>query len=929
MKKYKDNTFFNHKRVILGMSGIIPFQSKRIPFEEQMKSLVAKNLKPKKVLLAMVDWLRMQKIEVPTYHLFASSITELFNLQEAHLYTKLEKILTEKHKGILDGLMHQKETPPHTFKLTELKTIDQSEKPRKITASVNLFLEVKNYFEILLPCIQAMELSADAWRAYAHWVMRARSRQIQQLSNPMQRYLYLMAFIYHQYSYRQDFFIKIVLNTANSIEREHKKYKKAIHYENKEKQEEYIGLLEKQKGFYKEKWDNACKIISDSELNSNEKVNKMHELIKIQSEEIVHLDEQLNGLEEANIKVTDEGVYYNFLQKRSIWTKNRMHDIIGAIDFNKDTSDKALLAAIDNYRTLKEHAFCRSILPLFKEKQQVRLYTKANKPKIGLCKSLFYIKITDAIKSGELNLKYSYRYRSVEEYMIPLETWQKDKDKLIERAGLKDFISFQNVMDKLKKELGNQYERTNNNILEGKNHHVKVNPITRKVTVDTSGIEKPIIEPVADLLDSFKYTPIGDILSDTDQTCKFMEELQHRNVKYAKPRPKRDVFIAGLIGHGCNIGLHKMGQISRGINESTLNNVARWYFSEENLRKANDSIVEMTKKLPLYNLFKHHKEIQHTSSDGQKYNTAVESLNANYSFKYQSTGKWVNIYSFVDEAIATFYATVVSPSDRESTYVLDGLIHNEVYWEQDKKWMHHTDSHGQTEIMFAATNLLGISLSPRIKNLKTRYIYSFEEVKDYKEKGYVLCPKKKIDMEAIELQWDTILRIMVTLRLKECTASSLFARISSYAKQNPIYSAISELGKVYKSLFILKYYDELKLRQMIEKQLNKVERSHQFAHAVFFDNNRSIRQELKEDQDIAILCRVIIQNAIILWNCLHLSEKLLLENKVPERMKIIDIIKAGSACSWQHINMSGIYEFKRRTNSMKFKIGEILAMKVA
>ena len=116
---------------------------------------------------------------------------------------------------------------------------------------------------------------------------------------------------------------------------------------------------------------------------------------------------------------------------------------------------------------------------------------------------------------------------------------------------------------------------------------------------------------------------------------------------------------------------------------------------------------------------------------------------------------------------------------------------------------------------------------------------------------------------------------------------------------------------------------------MIEKQLNKVERSHQFAHAVFFDNNRSIRQELKEDQDIAILCRVIIQNAIILWNCLHLSEKLLLENKVPERMKIIDIIKAGSACSWQHINMSGIYEFKRRTNSMKFKIGEILAMKVA
>lgn len=58
-------------------------------------------------------------------------------------------------------------------------------------------------------------------------------------------------------------------------------------------------------------------------------------------------------------------------------------------------------------------------------------------------------------------------------------------------------------------------------------------------------------------------------------------------------------------------------------------------------------------------------------------------------------------------------------------------------------------------------------------------------------------------------------------------------------------------------------YDELELRQMTEKQLNKVERSDQFALAIFFDNNREIIQELKEEQDIAIACRMSGKNAAL------------------------------------------------------------------
>ena len=51
-----------------------------------------------------------------------------------------------------------------------------------------------------------------------------------------------------------------------------------------------------------------------------------------------------------------------------------------------------------------------------------------------------------------------------------------------------------------------------------------------------------------------------------------------------------------------------------------------------------------------------------------------------------------------------------------------------------------------------------------------------------------------------------------------------------------------------------------------------------------------MRVELKEDQDIAIGCRVLIQNAIILWNCLKLSEKILQTKTEKEKrlMKLPD-----------------------------------------
>ena len=129
------------------------------------------------------------------------------------------------------------------------------------------------------------------------------------------------------------------------------------------------------------------------------------------------------------------------------------------------------------------------------------------------------------------------------------------------------------------------------------------------------------------------------------------------------------------------------------------------------------------------------------------------------------------------------------------------------------------------------------------------------------------------------------------------------------SKQHALYRALKTFGKIVKSIFILRYIDDLELRQVIEKQLNKIENSHQFSRAVSIGNPREFTQAEKQEQEVAEGCKRLIKNAITCWNYLYLSQKIS-EVIGPEAREILfQAIANGSVVSWQHINLLGEYDF--------------------
>lgn len=113
--------------------------------------------------------------------------------------------------------------------------------------------------------------------------------------------------------------------------------------------------------------------------------------------------------------------------------------------------------------------------------------------------------------------------------------------------------------------------------------------------------------------------------------------------------------------------------------------------------------------------------------------------------------------------------------------------------------------------------------------------------------------------------------------------------------------------------------------------MNKVESSNKFAKIVFFGNNQEFDYATKEEQELAEGCKRLIENSIICWNYIYLSQKISNIINKEDKNKMIEIIKGGSIIFWKHINLLGEYNFSEDIlmKKIKFDIPKILELNLA
>ena len=76
-------------------------------------------------------------------------------------------------------------------------------------------------------------------------------------------------------------------------------------------------------------------------------------------------------------------------------------------------------------------------------------------------------------------------------------------------------------------------------------------------------------------------------------------------------------------------------------------------------------------------------------------------------------------------------------------------------------------------------HLLGFSFAPRIKGIGKQTLYIFKPKDRIADQDWIIGPDKTINDALIRENWDALLRLIATIKLKENTASDIFRRLNS------------------------------------------------------------------------------------------------------------------------------------------------------
>ena len=611
--------------------------------------------------------------------------------------------------------------------------------------------------------------------------------------------------------------------------------------------------------------------------------------------------------DDANIDLNTMSAEYLFmkhLEKLSQSLTNKCKPILLALNFNFEETQQIIGKTIKKYRDCDgkiDSSFTKKILP-GKYKELVGKDTTFNK---GLYSVLFFNEVSKRIISEEINFHDSYEYTSLDSLQMPLEEYNKYRDIHLENADMLQFSSWSKLKKSLSLKLDSEYHTINRRIIDDKNSFIQMDSDgNMQVCIQkNTQLSTLMLSPKERLYPAESTIPLCEVLATVNAATGFLDEFTHKSISGVNNRPPERDLIAVIMGHGFHFGPKKFADLSDELNKDTLENISKEYLSNGNLNNSNDSIFQLLDKLPVAELFNNGQ----TSSDGQKYSVSNETLHGNYSFKYGGKDKVIVPYNGIDSRSASFNSLIAEGSRKEAHYMLDVVLNNSAV----ETKMHSTDTHGYSEAIFCMAGLTGINFAPRIKKFQKSGLTAFKTRGSYERSGYPVLPNFRVKENAIEESYERMLRLAVSLKLGYTTSEKIFRRLNSYSKHNPLYIALVELGRVWKTSHLLRYMNDESYRSDIQVQLNKGESLNKLDRALAI-GSPDYSEVDKDEQSITETCKRLIKNCLICWNYMYLSQRLIDAKDTKEKQYIISRILETSVVSWQHFQIHGKFDLSDR-----------------
>ena len=453
-------------------------------------------------------------------------------------------------------------------------------------------------------------------------------------------------------------------------------------------------------------------------------------------------------------------------------------------------------------------------------------------------------------------------------------------------------------------QLEQAYQRTLTNLPT--NAAVRLETVEGREHIVLTGLDKLVETPslltlrqqVNGLLPSID---LPELLLEVHNQTGFADAFTHISEGNARVEDLALSICAVLIAEACNIGL---GPLTRqdipALTRSRLSWVQQNYLRAETLIRANARLVDAQTRIPLAQSWGGGEV---ASADGLRFVVPLRTLNAGPNSKYFGVGRGVTYYNFTSDQFTGFHNIVIPGTLRDSLFILEGLLEHQTCLQPTEIM---SDTAGYSEVVFGLFWLLGYQFSPRIADIGNASFWRLNPQSDYGALNSLA--HHRINTLLIIQHWDDLLRIAGSLKLGTLSASQLMRTLHTSGKPTNLTRALSELGRIAKTLYLLAYLDDEAYRRRILTQLNRGEGRHNLARATFHGQRGELRQRYREGQEDQLGALGLVLNTIVLWNTLYMDAALNQLRALPTEAKAEDIARL-SPLGYEHIYFLGRYSF--------------------
>lgn len=611
-------------------------------------------------------------------------------------------------------------------------------------------------------------------------------------------------------------------------------------------------------------------------------------------EAIQQVDNISEPMEDTNFKLLTE-------QYRSV--RLFLPKLLELVEFQAGPTGGALVEALEYLKAMEigkpKTPPPTEIVPKALRKDIVDENGKTNRPAFTLCT---LSKLRTSQRRREVFVNPSHRFGDPTSGLLKDAAWDAARPTICRTLNLPSQAEL--AITTLRDNLHAAFTTVANNF--SSNSAVRFELVNGKQELVVSPLDK-VEEPeslvaLRALVDAkLPRVDLPEVIMEIAARTGFVEEFVHINGN--EPRvPDLEISVCALlVAEACNTGIEPIVRNDiPALRRGRLLWVDQNYLRNETITAANARLVAAQNHIPLV---KSWGSGDVASADGVRFVVPVSTVHAGPNPKYFGKGRGITYYNLMSDQFTGTNAIVVPGTLHDALSLLTIVLEQPTELNPTEII---TDTGAYTDLIFGLFWSLGYQFSPRLADVGGARLWRIEQAADYGSLNS-LC-RDRINLDLIRQNWDDMLRLAGSLKMGLVHPGSVIRNLQASDRQTPLARAISECGRISKTLHILSILDDETKRRSLLIQLNRHEGRNKLARTVFHARKGEVRQHYRQGQEDQLGALGLVVNIIILWNTIYMDAAIAeLEN---EGHVIDPADKARlSPLGSEHINMLGRYSF--------------------